>query len=310
MVEEEEPREPELLDERELAVESSASRRGKPLPSIALTHSRMADRRELADGRLLAVREIRVAVPELLGEIELEPLGEDRAPLRSCAIEGEALQHLLGRAQVALAVPAALRLAAFERRAAADRDEHVLQQRSPRMVRMDVSGRDRLHAEVLGEVAEKRQAARVPALERALELDVEPVGAERAGETHCGIRIEKAETAPRATREADEPLVRFRNGLERNRGRQRLAIFASHPTRSRMCGREQAAEVGVPTPRLHEQRDVRAAVEGDLRSRDRPHAERLCGVRELEGAVDAVVVGEGERLVAELRRARSELLRL
>ena len=191
VVQEEEPRESEFLDERELAVESSASRRGKPLPLIALTHGRMADRGELVDGRLFAVREIRVAVPKLLGEIELEPLGEDPAPLRSCAIEGEALQHLLGRSQVALAVPTALRLAAFERRATADRDEHVLQQRPPRMVRMDVSGRDRLHAEVLGEVAEKHQAARVSALERALELDVEPVGPERVDETHCGIRIEQ-----------------------------------------------------------------------------------------------------------------------
>ena len=309
-MQEEEPREPELVEDGASSLSSRRRAGEATLSPVALTHSRMADRRELADGRLLAVREIRVAVPELLGEIELEPLGKDCASLRSCTIEGEALQHLLGRAQVALAVAASLRLAALERRAAADRDEHVLQQRPPRMVRMDVSGRDCLHAEVLGEVAEKRQAARVPALERALKLDVEPVGAERAGKTHCGIRIEKAETAPRATRKANEPLGRFRNGLERNRGRQRLAIFASHPPRFRVCGREQAAEVGVPTPRLHEQRDVRTAFERHLCSRDRPHAERLRGVRELEGAVDAVVVGEGERPIAELRRARRELLRL
>ena len=73
---------------------------------------------------------------------------------------------------------------------------------------------------------------------------------------------------------------------------------------------EQAAEIRVPAPRLDEQRDVRAAVERDLRAGDRPHAERLRRVRELERAVDAVVVGERERLVSELRRARRELLRL
>ena len=55
---------------------------------------------------------------------------------------------------------------------------------------------------------------------------------------------------------------------------------------------------------------MRTAVERDLRARDRPDAERLRRVRELERAVDAVVVGEGERLVAELGRARRELLRL
>ena len=189
----------------------------------------MTDRGELADRRLLAVREVRVAVAELLGEVELEPLGEDGAPLRGCAVEGEALEHLLGRAQVALAVPAPLGLAALERGAAADRDEHVLQQRAPRMVRVDVSGRDRLDAEVLGEVAQEAEPARVPALERALELDEEALAAERAREARRGVRVEKAETAPRAAREADEPLVQLRDGLERNRRRQRLAVLASQP---------------------------------------------------------------------------------
>ena len=53
-----------------------------------------------------------------------------------------------------------------------------------------------------------------------------------------------------------------------------------------------------------------AAVERHLRAGDRPHAEVLRRVRELERAVDAVVVGERERRVAELGRAGGELLRL
>ena len=53
-----------------------------------------------------------------------------------------------------------------------------------------------------------------------------------------------------------------------------------------------------------------AAVERDLRARDRTHAERLRRVCELERAVHTVVVRERERLVPELRGARSELLRL
>ena len=81
-------------------------------------------------------------------------------------------------------------------------------------------------------------------------------------------------------------------------------------SRFRVCRGEQTAEVRVTAPALDEQRDVSTAVERYLGSRDRPHAERLRRVRELERAVDAVVVGEGERLVPELRRARSELLRL
>ena len=52
------------------------------------------------------------------------------------------------------------------------------------------------------------------------------------------------------------------------------------------------------------------AVECDLRPGDGTHPECLRGVRELERPVDAVVVRERERLVPELRGARSELLRL
>ena len=55
---------------------------------------------------------------------------------------------------------------------------------------------------------------------------------------------------------------------------------------------------------------MRAAVERDLRPGDRPNAEVLRRVRELERAVEAVVVGEGERLVPELGRLRRELLGL
>jgi hypothetical protein len=55
---------------------------------------------------------------------------------------------------------------------------------------------------------------------------------------------------------------------------------------------------------------VRAAGERHLRSRDRPDAEELRGVCELERAVDTVVICERERLVAELGRPRGELLGL
>ena len=50
--------------------------------------------------------------------------------------------------------------------------------------------------------------------------------------------------------------------------------------------------------------------ERDLGACDRAHAEVLRRMRELERAVDAVVVGERKRLVAELGRAGRELLRL
>ena len=55
---------------------------------------------------------------------------------------------------------------------------------------------------------------------------------------------------------------------------------------------------------------MRAAGERHLGAGERADAERLRRVRELERAVDAVVVGERERLVAELGGAGGELLRL
>ena len=55
---------------------------------------------------------------------------------------------------------------------------------------------------------------------------------------------------------------------------------------------------------------MRALGERHLGTRDRTHSERLRRVRELERAVDPVVISERERLVAELGRARSQLLRM
>ena len=73
---------------------------------------------------------------------------------------------------------------------------------------------------------------------------------------------------------------------------------------------EQAAEIPVPASRLDEQCDVRTAFERDLGARDRADPEHLRGMRELERAVDPVVVRERERVVPELGSPRRELLRL
>ncbi len=187
----------------------------------------MANGCELVDRRIGAVREVRVAVAELRGEVELEPFREQDAPLRCGTVEREALEHLLGRAQVALTVPAPLRLAALERRAAADRDEDVLEQRAPRVVRVDVAGRDGLDAEVLGEVAQETEPTSISALVRPLQLDVEAIAAEGARELRRRVRIEQPEPAAGTAGQADEPLVQLGDRRERHRGRQRLAVLAA-----------------------------------------------------------------------------------
>ncbi len=128
------------------------------------------------------------------------------------------------------------------------------------MVRVDVAGRDRLHAEVPGEVAQKAEPACVSALERALELHEEALPPECACEPGRRVRIEEPEPAARAAREADESLVQLGDGLERDRRLQRLPVLSSRSAGPRMRRRQEAAEVRIAGPALHQQRDVGAAV--------------------------------------------------
>ncbi len=195
-------------------------------------------------------------------------------------------------------VPAPLALAAVERGSVADRDERVLQPGPPRMMGVDVAGRDGRHAEHCGQIFERSVSAPVAALERALQLDVERTR-ERTRQTHRRVRVDHTEAVPGAARERDQPFGMLGDDVDRRR--RRLTIG--------MRVREDPAEVCVAALALAEQRDVRPTCERDLRAGDRPQPERLGGVRELERAVDPVVVGERERVVAELHRPRRELLR-
>src|SRR5207244_12260906 len=86
----------------------------------------VANMRELDDRRLGAVGEVRVAVAELLRQVELEPLGELRCAQDGVAVVGGALQRLSRREQDRLEVAAPLGLAAVERGVVAERDGGVL----------------------------------------------------------------------------------------------------------------------------------------------------------------------------------------
>ena len=216
-----------------------------------------------------------------------------------------------GASEHALVVAAPLALAAVERGAVADRDEHVLERRAPRVVRVHVAGRDRRRRRAS---RRGRAGARSGARRRART----GAGARRRsgrGRTRCASRAaafgsRTREPVARAAGEADEPLVQL---LEQRADRAPAASGSALLPGGRVCAcaaREQPAEVRVALRRLDEQRHVRAVGERDLGAGDRPDAEVLRRVRELERPVDAVVVGERERLVAELGRARGELLRL
>ena len=175
-------------------------------------------------------------------------------------------------------------------------------------MRVRVAGDERRHAQRRREIAQRGVAPRVAALVRTLQLDEEVLASEDIGEPRRRVRVANGEPVPRAAGETDEPVVQLLEQRRLERRRQRLASLLR--PRPRMRRREQPAEVRVPLLRLDEEREMRPAVECHFRAGDRPDAESLRRVRELERAVDAVVVGERERLVAELRRPGSELLRL
>ena len=169
-----------------------------------------------------------------------------------------------------------------------------------------IPGSDRPNADRRRQVAQGAVAALVSSLVGALELDEEPLGPERARERGGAVWTAYRKAMARAAGKTDEPLVQLGQQPRVESRRQRFSSFFR--SRSRMCRGEQPAEIRVARRALDEQRHVRTVGQCHLRAGDRAHAERLCGVRELERAVDTLVVGQRQRLVAELGRLRSELL--
>ena len=169
---------------------------------------------------------------------------------------------------------------------------------------MHVPGDDGLRADMCGEVAQEPVAVGVAALERSLQLHVEAV-AEGPGELDGCVRVADAEPGARAAGEADEPLARLgeQRGIERGREHLRSLLRP----RPRVRRGQQPAEIRVARGRLDEQRHMRAVDERHLRAGERPHPDELGRLGELERAVDPVVVGQRERLVAELRRPQGQL---
>ena len=267
----------------------------------------MQTRARLGDRGLVPVGEVRVAVAELLGQVELEPLGELARALDGIGVHRKPLPSLFGGEEHGLVIPAPLTFRALEGRPVANGDHRVLERGATRVVRMRIAGGDGLDAQRLGELAQPRVPPRVAPLVRALELDEEPLAPERASQLGCRIRILDTEPVPRTAGQADETLVQLRQERRIERRRHQLGRLGAS---AGMRRGQEPAEIRVSAGALDEQRHVRAAAQRHLGAGDRPHSERLRRVRELERAVDAVVVGQRERFVAELGRPRSELLRV
>src|SRR5215207_5421669 len=90
----------------------------------------VTDFREALDGWYGPVREVRVAIAELLRQVELAAFGNQRRPLDGVPVERKAARHLARRAEHRLVVPAPLGLRALERGSVPDRHQRVLQRRA------------------------------------------------------------------------------------------------------------------------------------------------------------------------------------
>ncbi len=153
-VQQEEACEPDPLDQVELVLETPPRAPLVPVEiRVALPEQSVAERAQLCDRRRVAVREVRIAVAELLRQIELEPLRELGRARNGVSVVGKPLVHLLGREQHRLVVAAPLALAAVQRRAVVDGDERVLQAEARARVCVGIAGRDGRDAERLGEIA-------------------------------------------------------------------------------------------------------------------------------------------------------------
>src|SRR3954447_469556 len=111
-------------------------------------------------------------------------------------------------------------------------------------MRVRVAGRDGGDPERLGELAQPGVPARVAALVRALELDVEPVATEGGGEAGCRGRVMHGKAMAGATGQADQALVELLEPALLERGRKQLGLAAQEPRVAMRLGQE-ATEVRV-----------------------------------------------------------------
>ena len=200
----------------------------------------------------------------------------------------------------------------------ADGDERVLQRPAPARVDVDVVGGHEGQLAPPGELDQRPHPRPVAAQEGPRQLDPEPLP-ERLAQARRAVLGEAAIAAHerrrqhavrRAAAEADEAARPFQHGVERHRrlGQERPA---GGRARAGVGGRQELAEVAVPRAVLDQQRQVQplaAILDRQLAAGDGLQPDAARDVGEDERAAQVVVVGERQRVQAELHRPLGELV--
>ena len=264
-----------------------------------------------ADARQLAVGVIRggVAIAQIAGQVELaaqRQAGRLGDGVRHVPVER---RHLLRPLQHVLAVAPPLGLACLQRAAAADGHEGVLKRCTTATVDVHVVRDHRDQIERAGELTQGAQSRAITAQERSRQLHAQPLGPERVAQDTASSQgdlpiVVDERPVTRTAGECDQAL---RPLCERRQGQLRDEPVG--PVRLR----DRPAEVAIALGRLAQHGHVEspgAVAHGQLGARDRLDAavaRRLC---EGERAAQVVVIGQRERLEAELRGLQGELLGL
>ena len=300
-MQEEEAGQAERVDHPQLLLQPRA-RRGavRVAGRVALLEALRAQLGERAVGR--RVLGAGVAVAEVLAEVEGQAVGERERLGDRARVVLEARRHRLRGGEHVGEVAAAHGLRGVERGVVAQGDEGVLQRRPRAGVRVDVARGHGRHAEALRQLGEAAVAGAVVAMEGALELDPQVVGAEDPQQPPQARLV--VDALARAAAQADEPGGVLLEHRERD-PRGRLGLVAVVHVRRR----DDPAEVAPAGRVLDQQRDVATVLERHLRPVDRAQPEARGGLRELHRAAQPVMVGERERLIAQLDRRPHQLVR-
>src|SRR5687768_3607566 len=227
--------------------------------------------------------------------------------------------RLLWGAKKKLRVRKALAMTPIQGRAVANSDQHVLKTVAFLTVIVDVAGGDRPQTGVCGETRERGNATSIAKDEIVLQLDRDIVRAEPldisteqvAGVTPAAIVDQTRERAAPAAGEQDQSLSVFREQRGIKAGLP-LLVFFPDLTRwgeggeaalqgdvwTGVSGGDEPAEVGVPGDGLREEGEMRAIGQGQLGAGDGCDISRPRRSRELHGAVEPVVIGDGQSSVA------------